>query len=49
MPIARFLGQLKREGKRESYEQLLEDSFNPRSVENLMCQDTLSVDWLGRV
>ena len=49
MPIARFLGQLKRDGKSESYEQLLEDSFNPRSVENLMCRDTLSVDWLGRV
>ena len=49
MPIARSLSQLKREGKRESYERLLEDRFNSEAVENLMCRNTLSVDWLGRV
>ena len=49
MPIARFLSQLKREGKSESYHELLIESFNPASVEGLMCRDTVSVDWEGRV
>ena len=49
MPIARFLAQLKREGKLESYRQLLIDSFNPASVGGLMCRDTISVDWQGLV
>ena len=49
MPIARFLSQLQREGKQEAYEHLLEDRFNSGAVENLMCRNTLSVDWLGRV
>ncbi len=49
MPIARFLTQLKREGKSASYHQLLVDSFNPASIDGLMCRDTVSVDWEGRV
>ena len=49
MPIARFLGQLKREGKRESYELLLEDRFNSEEVKSLRWWNTLSVDSLGRV
>ena len=49
MPIARFLGQLKREGKRESYELLLEDRFNSEEVKSLGCRNKLSVDWLRRV
>lgn len=49
MPIARFLSQLKREGKSEEYHQMLVESFNPRSIEGLMCRDTISVDWEGRV
>lgn len=49
MPIARFLSQLKREGQSEAYQQLLVESFNPQSVEGLMCRDTISVDWEGRV
>lgn len=49
MPIARFLSQLKREGKSEEYHQLLVESFNSSLIEGLMCRDTLSVDWEGRV
>jgi len=49
MPIARFLSQLKREGKRESYERLLQSRFNPEAVEGLMCRSSLSIDWRGRV
>jgi len=49
MPIARFLTQLKRAGALESYQQLLVEAFNPAAVEGLMCCDTISVDWRGRV
>lgn len=49
MPIAQFLSQLKREGKRESYERLLQSRFNPEAVEGLMCRSSLSIDWRGRV
>ena len=49
MPIARFLTQLRREGKNEMYRQLLVDNFNRASIDGLMCRDTISVDWEGRV
>jgi|TARA_B110000495_G_scaffold180243_1_gene174198 radical SAM/Cys-rich protein len=49
MPIARFLAQLRREGQNEMYRQLLVDNFNPASIDGLMCRDTISVDWEGRV
>lgn len=49
MPIARFLGQLRRDGMEKQYRQLLVESFNPASVSGLMCRDTISVDWQGRV
>ena len=49
MPIARFTSYLKRNGNYADYMQLLLDSFNPGSVEGLMCRDTISADWEGRV
>ena len=49
MPIARFTSYLKRKGSYEDYMQLLLEHFNPGSVEGLMCRDTISVDWEGRV
>ncbi|HKK18851.1 MAG TPA: arsenosugar biosynthesis radical SAM (seleno)protein ArsS [Opitutales bacterium] len=49
MPVARFASYLKRNGLYAVYLQLLRDSFNPGSVEGLMCRDTISVDWLGNV
>lgn len=49
MPVARFTSYLKRNGHYEDYLQLLRESFNPASVEGLMCRDTLSVDWQGQV
>jgi len=49
MPIARFTRYLKRQGAYEAYLQLLVKSFNPSSVEGLMCRDTISVDWEGEV
>lgn len=49
MPIARFASYLKRQGAYADYMALLVDSFNPGSVDGLMCRDTISVDWEGRV
>jgi radical SAM/Cys-rich protein len=47
MPISRFLDELLRTGQYETYMQKLVDSFNPATIENLMCRTTLSVDWQG--
>jgi radical SAM/Cys-rich protein len=48
-PIARFAGELRRQGRWEEYLNLLADSFNPATVEGLMCRTTLSVGWRGEV
>lgn len=49
LPIARFASYLKRQGEYESYMQLLLESFNPATVDRLMCRDTLSVSWTGEI
>lgn len=49
MPIARFLSYLKRSGSLEDYMRLLVESFNPASVEGLMCRNTINVGWEGEV
>jgi len=49
MPIARFASWLKRNGKLETYMQLLVESFNPASVAGLMCRNMLSIGWRGEV
>jgi len=49
MPIARYSSYLKRNKQLQEYNQLLVDSFNPSSVEGVMCRDTISVDWEGTV
>ena len=48
-PIARFAEDLRRQGKMEEYMALLANSFNPATVEGLMCRSTLSVSWMGEV
>jgi radical SAM/Cys-rich protein len=48
-PIARFAEDLRRQGKAEEYMSLLANSFNPATVEGLMCRTTLSVGWMGEV
>ena len=47
IPIGRFVHDLAREGRAEPYMQLLRDSFNPRTVEGLMCRYQLHVGWDG--
>lgn len=48
-PIGRFAEELRREGQWDAYLELLAHSFNPATVEGLMCRATLSVGWRGEV
>jgi radical SAM/Cys-rich protein len=48
-PIARFAKNLRQQGKYDEYMELLADSFNPNSVENLMCRSTLNVGLQGEL
>lgn len=45
--IGRFLYDLHRQGKAKQYLQLLRDSFNPATLEGLMCRHQLHVGWDG--
>jgi len=49
LPVSRFASYLRGRGEYQEYMQLLVSSFNPATVEGLMCRNTLSVDWTGRV
>lgn len=48
-PIARFAEDLRRQGKWDEYQDLLAESFNPATVDGLMCRTTLSVDYRGQL
>ena len=48
-PIARFAEDLRKQGQWEAYLELLANSFNPKTVEGLMCRNTLSVGYQGEV
>jgi radical SAM/Cys-rich protein len=48
-PIARFAEDLRKQGKWDEYLELLVNSFNPATVEGLMCRTTVSVDYLGQL
>ncbi len=49
MPISRFLEWLQQSGNLEDYLELLVNAFNPATVSGLMCRNTLSVSWDGRL
>ncbi|CAG9466422.1 unnamed protein product [Pedinophyceae sp. YPF-701] len=49
MPIKRYYDWLERRGGLEEYMGLLLEGFNPGAAEGLMCRDTVSVGWDGRV
>lgn len=49
LPVSRFLDDLMRSGDYHSYMDLLVQSFNPAAAQNLMCRETLSVSWDGRL
>ena len=48
-PIARFADDLQKQGKWDAYLELLANSFNPATVENLMCRTTISIGYRGEV
>ncbi len=49
MPISRFLDYLLETGNLDDYLEKLVNSFNPLAAQNVMCRNTLSVDWEGRL
>lgn len=49
MPISRFLEWLVDSGNLEPYMRRLVGAFNPEAVDGLMCRNTLSVSWDGRL
>jgi radical SAM/Cys-rich protein len=49
MPISRFLEFLLRSGNYAQYMEKLAQAFNPSAVAGLMCRNTISVGWDGRL
>ncbi|MGE0055628.1 MAG: arsenosugar biosynthesis radical SAM (seleno)protein ArsS [Hyphomicrobium sp.] len=49
MPISRFLEWLETSGNLNAYMERLVAAFNPSAVDGLMCRNTLSVSWDGRL
>ena len=49
MPISRYLEHLLATEQYAAYMQKLIDAFNPQAIEGLMCRNTLSVGWDGRL
>ena len=49
MPISRFLEWLQTSGNLERYMEILVNAYNPGTVQGLMCRNTLSVGWDGRL
>jgi radical SAM/Cys-rich protein len=49
MPIKRFLRDLERSGKLETYMELLLESFNSKAALGVMCRNTISVGWDGEL
>ncbi|WP_145364778.1 arsenosugar biosynthesis radical SAM (seleno)protein ArsS [Stratiformator vulcanicus] len=49
MPISRFLEELVDQGRFDEYLMKLVRAFNPAAVDGLMCRNTLSVGWDGRL
>lgn len=49
LPVSRFLEYLEGEGKLNEYIEVLANSFNPFAAKEVMCTNTLSVDWNGNL
>ena len=47
MPIGRFRHDLRRDGHDEQYLRLLRESFNPDTLDELMCRRQIHVSWDG--
>jgi radical SAM/Cys-rich protein len=49
MPVSRYLEYLVRIGEYESYMDTLIHAFNPAAIDGLMCRNTVSVGWDGKL
>lgn len=49
MPMSRYLEWLLEKGKLEEYMERLINAYNPMTIEGLMCRNTLSVSWDGKL
>lgn len=49
MPISRFLDHLLQNGQYETYMEKLVNAFNPAAAAGVMCRNTISVGWDGRL
>jgi radical SAM/Cys-rich protein len=49
LPLGRFGDGLRREGRGGAYLEMLQRSFNPRTVPRLMCRSQVEVAWDGRL
>lgn len=49
MPVARFLEWLEAKGLTATYMETLRGAFNPAAIAGLMCRNTVSIGWDGRV
>lgn len=47
LPISRFLDFLLESGNYDQYMQSLIEAFNPATIQNLMCRNTISIGWDG--
>ena len=48
-PIGRFKKWLEANGGLEKYQKLLEDNFNHKATQNIMCRSMVSIDYRGMV
>ena len=49
MPMSRYLEWLLEKGMTEAYMERLVNAFNPATIDGLMCRNTISVSWDGRL
>ncbi len=49
MPISRYLEWLETSGNLAAYMERLVNAFNPATIAGLMCRNTLSIGWDGRI
>jgi radical SAM/Cys-rich protein len=49
MPIGRYIGDLRKQNKLDDYMRLLKESFNPATIDGLMCRHQINVDWEGNI
>ncbi|MDC0335764.1 arsenosugar biosynthesis radical SAM protein ArsS [Pseudodesulfovibrio sp.] len=49
VPIGRYMDELKEKGQDSQYMELLAESFNPATVDGLMCRHQVNIGWDGRL